>query len=158
PRLSANPTDYRSALAEYALCRDRAGIIAADDPRARPGIDQPIARRAAWGAVAGDAELFVDLAAIDRARRRDDRHFCHRLYRLSAPGDPGVKLRLGLLFWALFAGAASAQDPGRFDGQYMGEMVLTREIKGDCSTPPLGALYPLSISRGEVRFAYVPRF
>src|SRR5262249_38239015 len=44
PRLSANPTDYRSALAEYALCRDRAGIIAADDPRARPGIDQPIAR------------------------------------------------------------------------------------------------------------------
>jgi hypothetical protein len=28
----------------------------------------------------------------------------------------------------------------------------------DCTPPPLGALYPLTISRGEVRFAYIPHF
>jgi hypothetical protein len=46
----------------------------------------------------------------------------------------------------------------KFDGQYMGELTLTKEITGDCTTPPLGALYPLTVSRGEVRFKYVPRF
>jgi hypothetical protein len=40
----------------------------------------------------------------------------------------------------------------------MGELTLTKEITGDCTAPPLGALYPLTISRGEVRFAYRPRF
>jgi hypothetical protein len=40
----------------------------------------------------------------------------------------------------------------------VGELALTKEISGDCTQPPLGALYPLTISRGEVRFAYRPRF
>jgi hypothetical protein len=31
-------------------------------------------------------------------------------------------------------------------------------IINDYTQPPLGALYPLTISGGEVRFAYVPRF
>ncbi len=42
-------------------------------------------------AVAGVAELHPDLAAADRARRRDDRHFRHRLCRLPAPGDPRLE-------------------------------------------------------------------
>ena len=49
-------------------------------------------------------------------------------------------------------------EPAKFDGQYRGEPTLTKVIKGDCTQPPLGALYPLRISRGEVRFVYVPRF
>jgi hypothetical protein len=40
----------------------------------------------------------------------------------------------------------------------MGELTLTKEISGDCTRPPLGALYPLTISRGQVRFVYLPRF
>jgi hypothetical protein len=40
----------------------------------------------------------------------------------------------------------------------MGELTLTKVINGDCTKPPFGALYPLTISRGEVRFAYRPRF
>ena len=67
-------------------------------------------------------------------------------------------LGLGLLLGAGVAGAASAQGPAQFDGQYTGELVLAKEKKGDCTRPPFGALYPLSISRGEVRFSYVPRF
>ena len=31
-------------------------------------------------------------------------------------------------------------------------------ITSDCTEPPLGSLYPLTISRGEVRFVYLPRF
>jgi hypothetical protein len=68
------------------------------------------------------------------------------------------RVGLGLLLGAGVAGVASAQGSGRFDGQYMGELTLTRVVSGDCTEPPLGALYPLAISRGEVRFAYVPRF
>ena len=56
--------------------------------------------------------------------------------------------------WERRVGAGSA----KFDGQYMGELTLTKEISGDCTQPPPGALYPLTVSRGEVRFAYVPRF
>jgi hypothetical protein len=67
-------------------------------------------------------------------------------------------LRLGLLLGAGLAGAASAQGSAQFDGQYTGELVLVHEKKGDCTRPPFGALYPLTISRGEVRFSYVPRF
>ena len=63
----------------------------------------------------------------------------------------------GLLLGAAF-GIAWAQSPTKFDGQYRGEPTLTKVIKGDCTQPPLGALYPLRISRGEVRFVYVPRF
>ena len=67
-------------------------------------------------------------------------------------------LGLGLLLGSGLASVAWAQGSARFDGQYMGELTLTKVISGDCTKPPLGALYPLEISRGEVRFAYVPRF
>jgi hypothetical protein len=68
------------------------------------------------------------------------------------------RLGLGLLLGGGVAGAAWAQGPAQFDGQYTGELVLVHEKKGDCTQPPSGALYPLTISRGEVRFSYVPRF
>ena len=67
-------------------------------------------------------------------------------------------LGLGLLLWTGLGSVAWAQGSARFDGQYMGELALTKVIDGDCTEPPLGALYPLRISRGEVRFLYVPRF
>jgi len=70
----------------------------------------------------------------------------------------GLGLLLGAGIWAGFGGVAWAQGPAAFDGQYVGELRLTRTVDGDCTTPPLGSLYPLTISRGEVRFAYVPRF
>jgi hypothetical protein len=66
-------------------------------------------------------------------------------------------LGLGLLLGTGLASVAWAQGSAKFDGQYMGELTLTKVIN-DCTQPPLGALYPLTISRGEVRFAYVPRF
>src|SRR5579863_1125771 len=65
---------------------------------------------------------------------------------------PGLLLGIGL------AGVAWAQGLAQFDGQYVGKLTLTKTIKGDCTQPPLGAVYPLAISRGEVRFAYVPHF
>jgi hypothetical protein len=64
----------------------------------------------------------------------------------------------GLLLGMAIGSAAWAQGSNKFDGQYVGELILTKEISGDCTEPPLGALYPLTISRGEVRFAYRPRF
>ena len=67
-------------------------------------------------------------------------------------------LGLGLLLGTGFGSVAWAQGSAKFDGQYMGELTLTKEISGDCTQPPPGALYPLTVSRGEVRFAYVPRF
>jgi hypothetical protein len=67
-------------------------------------------------------------------------------------------LGLGLLLGTGFGNLAWAQGSAKFDGQYMGELILTKVINGDCTQPPLGALYPLAISRGEVRFLYVPRF
>jgi hypothetical protein len=63
-----------------------------------------------------------------------------------------------LLLGMGLGGVASAQGPSLFDGQYVGELALTKVIDGDCTPPPLGSLYPLTISRGEVRFAYIPRF
>jgi hypothetical protein len=66
----------------------------------------------------------------------------------------GVCLVLG----AGLGSGAWAQGAAEFDGQYMGELTLTKVINGDCTKPPLGALYPLTISRGEVRFDYRPRF
>src|SRR5207248_8698590 len=54
--------------------------------------------------------------------------------------------------------AAWAKSPTPFDGKYTGELILVHEKKGDCTRPPYGALYPLMISRSEVRFSYVPRF
>ena|SRR5215469_1792177 len=66
----------------------------------------------------------------------------------------GLGLLLGTGLWSV----AWAQGSTKFDGQYRGELTLTKVITGDCTEPPLGALYPLAISRGEVRFVYVPRF
>ena len=70
---------------------------------------------------------------------------------------PG-RLGLDVLLAIGFATVAAAQVSARFDGQYVGELTLTRVTSGDCTQPALGALYPLTISRGEVRFNYVPRF
>jgi hypothetical protein len=67
-------------------------------------------------------------------------------------------LGLGLLLGAGLASIAWAQVSGKFDGQYRGELTLTKEIKENCTQPPLGALYPLRISGSEVLFVYVPRF
>ena len=76
------------------------------------------------------------------------------------PGKNGMLrwLGLGLLLGTGLGSVAWAQGSAKFDGQYTGELTLTKTIKGDCTQPPPGALYPLTISRGEVRFAYVPRF
>ena len=53
---------------------------------------------------------------------------------------------------------ASPPAPSPFDGRYAGELTLTQVIDGDCTEPPAGALYPLTVSGGQVRFAYLPRF
>jgi hypothetical protein len=68
------------------------------------------------------------------------------------------RLGPGLLLAALLCSSAWAQASGSFDGHYVGELTLTRVITGDCTPPPLGSLYPLTIAAGQVRFAYVPRF
>ena len=65
---------------------------------------------------------------------------------------------LALVLAPGLAGAAMAQGAAKFDGQYVGELTLKSVINGDCTQPPLGSQYPLTISRGEVRFAYAPRF
>jgi hypothetical protein len=67
-------------------------------------------------------------------------------------------LGVGLLLGTGIGSVAWAQGLTKFDGQYMGELTLRKVINGDCTKPPLGALYPLTISRGEVRFVYLPRF
>ena len=64
----------------------------------------------------------------------------------------GLALGTGLMSYAWAQGSA------KFDGQYRGELTLTKIIRGDCTEPPLGALYPLRISQGVVRFAYIPHF
>ena len=64
----------------------------------------------------------------------------------------------GLLLGIGFLSSAWAQESLQFDGQYTGELTLRRTMSGDCTEPPLGAVYPLTVSRGEVRFSYVPRF
>ncbi len=68
------------------------------------------------------------------------------------------RLGLALLLGTGLGSVVWAQGSAKFDGQYVGELTLTKEIGGDCTPPPLGALYPLTISGGEVRFAYLPRF
>ena len=67
------------------------------------------------------------------------------------------RLGLGLLLAAVLGGGAAAQ-VNRYDGQYAGELTLTGIINGDCSEAPLGAIYPLTIAGGVVRFKYIPRF
>ena len=68
------------------------------------------------------------------------------------------RLTLGLLLAAALATSTRAQGLAQFDGKYVGELTLTGVVSGDCTTPPLGALYPLFVSHGQVRFAYIPRF
>lgn len=69
-----------------------------------------------------------------------------------------TRLALGVLIGAGLASAGWAQSPTKYDGQYMGELALSKIVSGDCTKPPLGALYPLTISQGQVRFVYRPRF
>lgn len=68
------------------------------------------------------------------------------------------RLGLALILALALVSGAWAQSASRFDGEYIGELALTGIINGDCTKPPLGSAYPLSISRGLVRFKYVPRF
>src|SRR5665213_4253993 len=73
----------------------------------------------------------------------------------------GIRRRLGLgaLFAAGLAGAALAQGSPRYDRQYLGMLVLTKSVgRGDCTEPPAGAQYPMTVSGGTVRFSYAPRF
>jgi hypothetical protein len=67
-------------------------------------------------------------------------------------------LGLGLLLGSGLGSTAWAGGVADFDGQYVGELTLTKVINGDCTKPPLGAVYPLTVSKGEVRFDYRPRF
>ena len=74
-----------------------------------------------------------------------------------------VRLGLGFAVGVGFGGIgpggiAWAQGAAQFDGQYVGQLTLTQTVQGDCTQPPPGSLYPLTVSRGEVRFKYVPRF
>lgn len=68
------------------------------------------------------------------------------------------RLGLSLLIAAALSTEASAQGSTKFDGQYVGELTLTKVTSGDCTPPPSGALYPLTISGGQVKFKYDPRF
>jgi len=68
------------------------------------------------------------------------------------------RLGLGLALGTCLGSVAWGQGSARFDSQYVGELTLTKVISGDCTEPPLGSLYPLTISRGEVRFVYLPKF
>ena len=67
-------------------------------------------------------------------------------------------LGLTMILAAALAGEAWAQAASRFDGDYVGDLTLNGIINGDCTKPPLGSAYPLSIAGGVVRFKYVPRF
>jgi hypothetical protein len=66
-------------------------------------------------------------------------------------------LGLGILLGTGLGSVAWAQNSAKFDGQYVGELTLTKVIN-DCTQPPPGALYSLTISKSEVRIKYVPRF
>ena len=70
----------------------------------------------------------------------------------------GLRLSLAAALAIGLGAVAWAQGSARYDGQYMGELTLAKTVGGDCTEPPLGSLYPLTVSRGEVRFSYVPRF
>jgi hypothetical protein len=65
---------------------------------------------------------------------------------------------LGLSLLMMAANGAWAQNVTKFDGQYVGELTLKGIVNGDCTKPPLGSAYPLTIVGGVVRFKYVPRF
>jgi hypothetical protein len=65
---------------------------------------------------------------------------------------PGVVLSIGLV------GVALGQGWTKFDGQYVGELTLAGIVNGNCMQPPSGALYPLTVAGGQIRFKYLPRF
>ena len=65
-------------------------------------------------------------------------------------------LGLGLLLGTGLGSVAWAQGSAKFDGQYMGELTLTKVINGDCTPPPLGAIYPLTISNGHSSISICP--
>ncbi len=74
-------------------------------------------------------------------------------------GDGTLKsLRLSLLLVAVLANTAWAQGSTRFDGQYVGELRLTKTVSGDCTQPPPGAVFPMTVAGGQVQFKYDPRF
>ena len=57
------------------------------------------------------------------------------------------RLGLGALFATCFAGLAWAQGAAQFDGQYTGELRLTRTFSGDCTEPPLKLMSPPTSER-----------
>jgi hypothetical protein len=120
---------------------------------ADPGDDAGIAARQ-WRRAVGD------VAGKERSDDRSSRPPCAVSSGVQRCDMKRIRqcLGLGLLLGAGLAGAARGQGAARFDGQYVGQLTLTAIISGDCTTPPVGALYPLSISEGVVRFKYVPRF
>ncbi|HEY1796462.1 MAG TPA: hypothetical protein VGG57_10120 [Stellaceae bacterium] len=69
-------------------------------------------------------------------------------------------LGLGLVLAVGTVGLAAAQGGGgaRYDGQYVGTLILNKTMRGDCDEPPPGAQYPLRVSGGAVKFNYLPRF
>jgi hypothetical protein len=71
-----------------------------------------------------------------------------------------VAATLGMVMLGSIAGArsAAAQGASGFDGEYTGTLTLVEVISGNCTPAPPGAVYPLSVSGGQVSFAYDPRF
>lgn len=59
---------------------------------------------------------------------------------------------------AAIAGTAPARGSTQFDGHYVGRLTLDKVVSGDCTRPPPGALYPLTVAGGRIEFKYVPRF
>ena len=79
--------------------------------------------------------------------------------RRSGPGLL-VAATLGVAMLGSIAGArsAAAQGASGFDGDYTGTLTLVEVISGNCTPAPPGAIYPLTVSGGQVSFAYDPRF
>ena len=71
-----------------------------------------------------------------------------------------VAATLGVVMLGSIAGArsAAAQGASGFDGEYTGTLTLVEIISGNCTRAPPGAVYPLSVSGGQISFAYDPRF
>ena len=71
-----------------------------------------------------------------------------------------VAATLGVVMLGSIAGArsAAAQGASGFDGEYTGTLTLVEVISGNCTPAPPGAVYPLSVSGGQISFAYDPRF
>ena len=65
------------------------------------------------------------------------------------------------IFGAIFIAAClsgTSQAQTAFDGQYWGEMALTRILGGACDQPQPGRVRLLTISNGQVQFVYNRRF